>query len=368
MAEIWQLDGALQEIAGKVAAGERLDREDALTLYRSNDLLALGYLSAVVKKRRHGERVYFAVNHHLNYSNVCVNGCRFCAFSRAPGEAGAYTLSLDAVEAKLFRMKELGVRELHIVGGLNPELDLGYFEKLLRRAREILPGVTLKALTAVEVDFLARRHGLSITEVLSRLKEAGLDCLPGGGAEVFAPRVRELICPRKISGDKWLAIHAAAHRLGIPTNATLLYGHLETVAERVDHLLALRRLQDETGGFLSFVPLAFHPRNTALAGQVKECPTGFDDLKTIAIARLLLDNFPHVKAYWVMLGPKIAQIALHFGADDLEGTVVEEKITHSAGAESPEWLARQELVELIRTAGYVPVERDALYNTVREGF
>lgn len=366
MAGIWQLSGVLRKIAVKIERGQRLTPEDALALYEADDLLAIGQLAAQVKRRWYGQRVYFAVNYHLNYTNICVNRCAFCAFSRRPGEPGAYTLTPDEVAAKLLALQDLGIRELHIVGGLNPELDLDYFLTLFQRVREILPEVTLKALTAVEVDFLARQHNLTVEEVLGRLKEAGLACLPGGGAEIFAARVRKIICPQKISGERWREIHATAHRLGIPTNATMLYGHVETLAERVEHLWALRQLQDETGGFQSFIPLAFHPSRTALADQVSGPTTGYDDLKTIAIARLFLDNIPHIKAYWVMLGPKLAQIALNFGADDLEGTVVEEKITHSAGAESPVGLTRRELVALIKTAGFVPAERDALYRRVGE--
>ncbi|MCL6561241.1 MAG: aminofutalosine synthase MqnE, partial [Firmicutes bacterium] len=312
--------------------------------------------------------VCFVVNRHINHTNVCVNRCRFCAFSRPPGHKEAYTLSLEEIEEKAEQARSMGVREVHIVGGLNPELTLSYFEEMLRRVASAVPGVTVKALTAVEVDFLARRHDLAVREVLSRLKDAGLDCLPGGGAEIFAPRVRRLTCPNKISGERWLEIHAAAHRLGISTNATMLYGHVETVEERVDHLLQLRSLQDRTGGFLTFIPLAFHPKNTEMEKWGLAPTTGYDDLKTLAVARLLLDNFDNIKAYWVMIGPKMAQIALSFGANDIDGTVMEEKITHSAGAETAQELTRLEMVELIKTSGYVPVERDALYSTVREGF
>jgi len=365
---LWALNGELQEIARKVLNGRRLGLEDGLALYHSRDLLGIGYLANTVRRRRHGKKVFFAVNRHINHTNICINRCRFCAFSRAPGEEGAYTLTPEEIAVKAEEAKALGVHEIHLVGGLNPGLTLDYFREVLRRIRAVLPEATIKALTAVEVDYLARRHNLSVAAVLSALQEAGLDCLPGGGAEIFAPRVRELVCPRKISGEQWLEIHATAHRLGIPTNATMLYGHVETVAERVEHLLKLRALQDETGGFLTFIPLAFHPTNTPMEEWDLQETTGFDDLKTLAIARLLLDNFPHIKAYWVMLGSKVAQISLSFGVDDIEGTVVEEKITHSAGAQTPQLMARLELVELIKTAGYDPVERDALYNVVREGF
>ncbi|MEW6573212.1 MAG: aminofutalosine synthase MqnE [Bacillota bacterium] len=368
MAELWAFSDELQEVAAKVREGQRLDREDGIALFGSSDITGLGHLANMVRSRKHGEKVHFAVNRHINHTNVCINKCRFCAFSRSVTDKGAYTLSLEEIEEKARHAGYLGVQELHIVGGLNPELTLGYFEEMLSRVRAILPGVTIKALTAVEIDYLARRHNITVTQVLGRLKEAGLDCLPGGGAEVFAPRVRRIVCPQKIAGDRWLEIHAAAHSLGIPTNATMLYGHVETAAERVDHLLRLRELQDRTKGFMTFVPLAFHPRNTEMEKWGLKPTTGYDDLKTLAVARLLLDNFEHIKAYWVMIGPKIAQIALNFGVDDIEGTVIEEKITHSAGASTPELMARLELVELIKAAGCVPVERDALYNVIREGF
>ena len=368
LAELWALNGELQDVAAKVLNGRRLGREDGIKLYRSSDLLGIGYLADMVRRRRHGDRVCFVVNRHINHTNVCVNRCRFCAFSRPPGHKEAYTLLLEEIEEKAEQARSMGVREVHIVGGLNPELTLSYFEEMLRRVASAVPGVTVKALTAVEVDFLARRHDLSVREVLGRLKDAGLDCLPGGGAEIFAPRVRRLTCPNKISGERWLEIHATAHRLGISTNATMLYGHVETVEERVDHLLQLRSLQDRTGGFLTFIPLAFHPKNTEMEKWGLAPTTGYDDLKTLAVARLLLDNFDNIKAYWVMIGPKMAQIALSFGANDIDGTVMEEKITHSAGAETAQELTRLEMVELIKTSGYVPVERDALYSTVREGF
>jgi len=365
---LWVFRDELREVAAKVREGRRLNREDGIALFRSADLTGLGHLANMVRERKHGARVHFVVNRHINHTNICINKCRFCAFSRSRADEDAYTLSLEEIEERARHAGCLGVQELHIVGGLNPALSLAYFEEMLRRVRAVLPGVTIKALTAVEVDYLARRHGITVTEVLRRLKEAGLDCLPGGGAEVFAPRVRELVCPRKISGERWLEVHAAAHGLGIPTNATMLYGHIETIAERVDHLLRLRELQDRTGGFMTFIPLAFHPRNTEMEGWGLGPTTGYDDLKMLAAARLLLDNFAHIKAYWVMIGPKIAQVALSFGVDDIEGTVIEEKITHSAGASTPELMARAELVELIRAAGYLPVERDALYNVIREGF
>jgi len=354
----------LDDIVAKVEAGERLGADDGVRLLTTRDLLAVGRLARLACRRRHGDRVYFVVNRHINHTNVCVNGCRFCAFSRKPGEPGAFTLTLDEIEAKALASRGLSISELHIVGGLNPVLDLDYYVRMLRRLRRVLPGVQIKALTAVEIDYLARREGLTVEEVLRVLQDAGLVSLPGGGAEVFSPRVRRLVCPQKISGERWLEIHAAAHRLGIRTNATMLYGHVETPAERVDHLLRLRDLQDRTGGFLAFIPLAFQPRHTALSALPGT--TGCDDLKMIAVARLLLDNFAHIKAYWIGIGPGMAQLSLHFGANDMDGTVVEEKISHAAGADTPEYSTREELVRLIKEAGRVPVERDALYSAIRE--
>ncbi|MEW6173596.1 MAG: aminofutalosine synthase MqnE [Bacillota bacterium] len=368
MGKVWGFTAPLREIADKVNKGERLNREDGIELYKSTDLLAIGCLADTVRRRRHGDRVCFTVNRHINHTNVCINRCLFCAFGKSSGDKDAYTLTIEDIEEKARQAGLMGVREIHIVGGLNPELTLPYFEEVLRRVCAVVPGVTVKALTAVEVDYLARRHELPVDGVLTRLKAAGLNCLPGGGAEIFASRVRRLTCPKKISGERWLEIHATAHRMGIRTNATMLYGHVETVEERVEHLLKLRELQDETGGFLTFIPLAFHPANTEMEKWGLKQTTGYDDLKTLAIARLVLDNFEHIKAYWVMIGPKLAQISLSMGVDDIDGTVVEEKITHSAGADTAQEFARTEMVELIKTAGYAPVERDALYNVVREGF
>ncbi|MGO0122240.1 aminofutalosine synthase MqnE [Desulfothermobacter acidiphilus] len=356
----------LEEVAAKLTRGERLDFNDGIALFRSTDLVGLGMLAQRAKRQRHGDQVFFAVNCHINHTNVCVGTCRFCAFRRRPGEEGAYVSSPREVIRRVHSASLWGIREVHLVGGLNPELDLDYFCTILQGIKKKVKGVTVKGLTAVEVDFLAQREGLSVAEVLLRLREAGLDALPGGGAEIFAPLVRQRLCPNKISGERWLEIHAEAHALGIPTNATMLYGHLESYEDRVDHLLRLRELQDRTGGFQAFIPLPFLPKNNPLAKEEGiKGTTGFDDLKTIAVSRLFLDNFPHIKVYWVMVGIKLAQVALNFGADDIEGTVLEERIAHSAGAESPQVLTRQELEEFILAAGGVPVERDALYLPVR---
>jgi len=351
----------ISDIAAKVAAGVRLAREDGIRLLHHTDILELGSLANLVRERKNGNLAYFSVNRHINYTNECRNGCRFCAFSRRPG--GGYVLSVEDVLAKAREAEKSGVRELHIVGGTHPDLRLNYYVEMLRRLREEHPTVCLQAFTAVEIANIAEREGLSYEHTLRALRDAGLTAIPGGGAEVFSERVRKLVCPEKLPGEKWLDLMRAAHRLGIPSNATMLYGHVETAEERIDHLLRLRELQDETGGFLAFVPLPFHPENTALAHLPPT--TAFDDLRTIAVSRLMLDNFPHIKAFWIMLGEKLAQVSLSFGADDLDGTVVEEQITHSAGAKTPQGLAKAELVNLIRGARRVPVERDTIYNTVQ---
>jgi len=309
-----------------------------------------------------GPYAFFVVNRHINPTNLCVNQCRFCAFFRREGEEGAYQLSLDEILAKAQEAVEQGARELHIVGGLHPIWPFEYYLEMVRELKNAFPRVHIKAFTAVEVEHMARLSGLEIEEVLSRLREAGLDSMPGGGAEVFSHRIREALCPKKTSSEDWLEIHKKAHRLGIKTNCTLLYGHMETLQERVEHLIRLRQAQEEAPGFQAFIPLAFHPENTPIPARGT---TGVDDLKTIAVARLVLHNIPHIKAYWVMLGEKTAQVALAFGADDLEGTVVEEKITHMAGATSPQFISKKRLIGLIRKAGKIPVERDALYNRLR---
>src|SRR6202167_896025 len=355
-------DPRLEPIAAKVLAGQRLDAADGLALYRTSDLLALGWLANRVREQRHGNICYFNINRHINPTNVCVAHCKLCAFGRSPDAPGAYTFALE----EIWQRAEQGVRErateVQLVGGLHPALPFAYVLDLMRGLKKRCPSVPLKAFTMVEVGYFARIAKLSIRDTLLALKEAGVDSLPGGGAEIFHPRVRKIICDHKVSGTMWLSIASAAHELGMHSNATMLYGHVETLEERVDHLVRLRETQDKTHGFVAFIPLEFHPGNTALEHLPK--PTGMDALKTIAIARLLLDNFDHIKAYWVMLTPRIAQIALGFGANDLDGTVVEEKIYHDAGATTPEGLTRTELERLIRAAGRVPVERDTLYNRV----
>ena len=353
----------LADLAPKVLAGERLSAAEGARLLATRHLAALGYLAHQVRLRKNGRRAYYTVNVHLNHTNICANRCRFCAFSRSEGEPGAYLLS---VEECVRRVRAAGlVDEVHVVGGCHPGLGLSYFRELLAALREAAPGARLQALTAVEVEHLARREGRSVEQVLAELQEAGLEALPGGGAEVFSPRVRGLLCPEKLPGQGWQEVMRTAHRLGIASNATMLYGHLETPQEAAEHLVALRELQDETGGFLAFVPLAFHPEHTALAGR--RGPGGVEDLRVTATARIMLDNFPHLKAFWVMLGERLAQVALSFGADDLDGTVGEEQITHAAGASTPVGLAEAELVRLIRAAGWEPVRRDTLYRPAGGG-
>lgn len=362
------LNSELADLGEKVLSGKRLSREDGIRLYQTKDILALGALADWVRRRKNGNKTYFIVNRHINHTNVCENLCKLCAFGREVDHPQAYTLSLDEIEAKARASADEQISEIHVVGGLNPSLKLEYYVEMLQRIRRALPGVLIQSFTAVEVDYLAREHQKSVEEVLAALQEAGLDSLPGGGAEIFSPRVRELICPRKISGERWFEVHLAAHSLGMRTNATMLYGHLETLEERVDHLIRLREAQDRTGGFLTFIPLAFHPQNTGLEPLNLSSTTGYDDLKTLAVARLMLDNFDHIKAFWIYIGLKLAQVSLFFGADDIDGTVVEEKIAHDAGAATSQFTSKAEIIRIIKAAGLVPVERDTLYNVVKEGF
>jgi aminodeoxyfutalosine synthase len=353
-------------IAKKTETGERISDADALYLFQSPDLLEIGELAARANRVKNGDRVFFNVNRHINHTNICVNRCTFCAFSRTADEPGAYAYDLQEIEHRALEAVRQGATEIHMVGGLHPDLPFEFYLAMLRKVKEVAPELHIKAFTAVEIDYLAGLARLPIPETLAELKTAGLGSLPGGGAEIFSERVRQKLCPEKIPGERWLAIMEAVHRAGLKSNATMLYGHLEDFADRVDHMRRLRELQDRTGGFQVFIPLAFQPENTPL--KVERRPGyggGVDDLKTLAIARIYLDNFAHIKAYWVMLGEKIAQVALAFGVDDLDGTVVEEKIGHDAGAVSPQAMDRDGIVALIRQAGRVPVERDTLYNELR---
>jgi aminodeoxyfutalosine synthase len=366
-------DPLLQPIAAKVAAGERLSAQDGLTLYTTSDLLGLGMLADYANQQRNGDRVFFSANQHINPTNVCIlrNTCTFCSFARMPKEDGAYTRSLEEVFQEASQALEMPTREFHIVGGLHPKLRLSYYTDMIRGLKERHPQVHVKALTAVEIAHLARIEKMSEREVLLAMKEAGLTSLPGGGAEVFSTAVRATIAERKLTGEEWLRVHRVAHQLGIPTNCTMLYGHVETAQDRIDHLTMLRNLQDETGGFLTYIPLAYHPDHNELGeeiGRVGTATTGYEDLKNIAIGRLYLDNIPHVKTHWPMVTPFVSQIALSFGCDDVEGTVVYERIYHEAGAHTDMHLPYMDLVRLIRGAGKRPVERDSLYQPVRESF
>jgi aminodeoxyfutalosine synthase len=355
-------DAHLKPILEKVEAGRRLSYEDGVFMFNSPDILALGYMANLVRERLHGNVTYFNVNRHINPTDVCVASCRLCAFGKKAKDPSAYTMSLEQVWEVAGKGYSESVTEFHIVGGLHPELNLDWFCQMIAGLKERYPGVHLKAFTMVEVAYLAKRARISLRETLERLKEAGVDSLPGGGAEIFSERVRRIICDHKIDGDEWLETARIAHQIGLKSNCTMLYGHIETAEDQVDHLIRLRTLQDETGGFVTFIPLAFHPANTALAHLPKT--TGFDDIKQIAISRLMLDNIAHIKAYWIMMTPGVAQIAQRFGANDIDGTVVEEKIYHDAGATTAQHLRRQDLLRLIREAGRQPVERDTAYHPV----
>jgi len=344
------------DILEKVEAGERLSCDDGIRLYNSNDILALGYMANMVRNRLNGDNTYFIYNQHINYSNICTNLCKFCAFGKEKGHEKAYEMDLETVKQKVRDRLDEPITEIHMVGGIHPDLPFSYYTDLLRGIKEVRPDVHIQAFTCVEIAHLAGLADKPVGETLEILKEAGLGSIPGGGAEVFAPRIRELTCEKKLPGKDWIEVAKTAHRHGLHTNATMLYGHIETMAERIEHLDALRLAQDETKGFLAFIPLAFHPKNTEMSNISRT--TGMDDLKNIAVSRLMLDNFPHIKAYWVMIGPKVAQIALSFGADDMDGTVKEEVITHMAGAETEQAIGSTTLVKLIKEAGRTAIERD----------
>lgn len=349
----------LEDIYHKVRSGERLNREDGRRLYNTDNLLALGYLANMVREKINGSNTYFVKNYVLNYTNICQLDCKFCSFYRKEGQAGAYLMELDQIFRKVEEERE-NITEMHIVGGLHNGLPYDYYIQMLRGIKSISPSVHIKAFTAVEIDFFSRLYGKTVEKVLIELKEAGLDAMPGGGAEIFSERVREKMFADKIGAKEWISVIKIAHRLGIPSNATMLYGHMEKVEERVDHLIRLRDTQDETKGFFAFIPLAYHPH----VEDSTQWATGIDNLKSIAVSRLMLDNFPHIKAYWISMGPKVAQISLGFGADDLDGTVRDERVFHMAGASTENALTKRQLIKLIKDAGRIPIERDALYNTI----
>ncbi len=355
----------LDSIRDKVRRGERLDAADALALFCEPDLLAVGALANEVRERMHGDRAFFNRNMRVEVTNVCVASCLFCSFAKLEADSpGAHTMTLEDAWRELEVRMDDPPGEVHIVNGLHPGLPFTYYEELLRGFKRIKPDVHLKCFTAVEIQFFADHYGMTVTDVLTRLREAGLDSMPGGGAEIFHPDVRSRISHDKATGAQWLDVHREAHAMGMRTNATMLYGHIETFEHRVDHLMRLRDLQDRTGGFQAFIPLAFHPDGNGMKNL--PAPTAVDDLRTVAVSRLVLDNFAHIKSYWVSSTPKIAQVALRFGADDIDGTIVHETIYSAAGSTSPSGLAYDELVRLIREAGRIPIERDTLYNVLRE--
>ncbi|MCE8427290.1 MAG: aminofutalosine synthase MqnE [Candidatus Methanoperedens sp.] len=358
----------LSLIIDKIRSATELDFDDGIHLMKSRNLSLIGALADNVRKKTVGDRVMFVTNCHINYSNICVSKCKFCAYFREKSQKGSFTLTIDKIMEKAEKAEKMGATELHIVGSLNPELQFEYYEKILSSLHDKYPELTLKAFTAVEIAYLSQISGMSVREILIRLKRAGLSGLPGGGGEIFNEGTRKKVCPGKISGEEWLFVMETAHMLGLKSNATMLYGHIETHADIVDHILRIRDLQKRTGGFQAFIPLSFHPDNTELQKTgLKFGPTGFDDLKIIAVSRLLLNGYiNNIKAYWVMMGEKLAQIALHYGANDIDGTVMEERITHAAGGTSPDHMPKEKLIHLIKNAGRVPVERTTNYEVIRE--
>ena len=349
----------------KTLAGERLSLEEGEQLFACPDPLVLGSLAHFVRRKIHGDDTTYVLNQQLNYTNICVNHCSFCSYHRTKGKNGAFLFSLEDVRAKILSQAREPITEIHCVGGCHPDLPLAFYEDMLKLFKELRPRATLKCFTAVEIEHFAKQEHISTARVLSRLKAAGLDMMPGGGAEIFAPEIRKQICPQKISGQRWLDISQEAHEMGIKTNCTMLFGHLEERRHRLEHLDLLRRLQDRTGGFVCFIPLPFQTRNNSLKGIAPL--SGIEELKTMAVSRLLLDNIPNIKSYWVMLGLKQAQAALFYGANDLDGTVVEEKIGHMAGADSPQVLSRFELEGMIRGCGLNPVQRNGSFEAVVSG-
>ncbi len=363
-------DVALHPIGEKVRRGERLSAADAVTLYRTPDILGVGHLADALNRAKHGDVVTFASNQHINPTNVCVlrKTCVFCGYARLPKEEGAYRYSLEQVLAEAAQATDSMTREFHIVGGLDMQAGLQYYTTMFRALKAAHPQVHIKALTAVEIAHIARIEKMSWTDVLIALRDAGLDTMPGGGAETFSAAVRDVIADKKLGGADYIDVHRAAHQLGIRTNCTMLYGHVETIEDRVEHLTMLRDLQDQTGGFLAFIPLAYHPDDNELGvtlGRQGTSTTGMDDLRNLAVGRLYLDNFEHIKSHWIMVSPSLTQIALAFGVNDIEGTVVREKIYHAVGARTKQGMTLDELLRLIRGAGKQPAERDSLYQIIR---
>jgi aminodeoxyfutalosine synthase len=363
-------DPALGSIADKVERGQRLSDADGVALFETGDLLGIGHMADAVNRAKHGDRVTFAANHHINPTNICIlrKTCVFCSYARLPKEEGAYRYTMEQVYAEAATSNSTLTREFHIVGGLDMKAGLAYYQEMFRGLKERFPHVHIKALTAVEVAHVARIEKLSVRDTLVALREAGLDTMPGGGAEVFSPGVRATIADKKLSGEEYINVHREAHRLGIRSNCTMLYGHVETYADRIAHLSMLRELQDETDGYLAYIPLAYHPDHNELGETLHRtgtATTGFDDLKNLAVGRLFLDNIDHIKSHWIMVTPFISQASLHFGVNDLEGTVVREKIYHEAGAHTSQRLTLDQILRLIRGAKKEPAERDSFYNILR---
>lgn len=358
---------SLADIRAKVERGERLTFDDGVRLLKSPDLLTIGQMADQVRRRLHGDKVYFVLNAHLNYTNICYLDCKLCAFGVKPHDPRAYTLSLEEIEEKLKRLAGKGFTELHIVGGVNPKLPFSYYEAMIRLAKRYLPEAHVQAFTAVELDYLARVSKMPVETVIQRLREAGLGSILGGGAEIFHPEIRNIIAGHKTDAERWFEIHEICHRLGMKSNASILYGHIEKPEHVIDHLIRLRELQDKTGGFQAFFPFAFHPHNTKLGQEfgITGETTGYSDLKILAVARLMLDNIPHIRAFWMMIGLKMAQVSLSFGVDDLDGTVMEEQIVHAAGATTAQMTPKESFIRMIKEAGRIPVERDTLYNELR---
>jgi aminodeoxyfutalosine synthase len=361
------LDSALEPIAEKVQAGQRLSFDEGMTLYHTHDLNTLSRLANLVRERKNGDKTYFVHSMRLEFTNICYVGCTFCAFAARKNEPRAWDYSVEDVVRHVRKKFEPGLVELHMSSGHHPTRPWSYYPEMVRALTNTFPGLQVKAFTAAEIEHFSHIAKKPTLEVLQELKDAGLKALPGGGAEIFADRVRLQIAKRKVDADGWLRIHREAHSLGIRTNATMLYGHIETLEERLDHMDRLRRLQDETHGFYSFIPLAFQPDANALAFNLgkTEFTTGLDDLRNLAVSRIYLDNFQHIKGYWVMISSDLVQVGLDWGVSDVDGTIIEEHIAHAAGATSPLGLSRQKMVDMIQRAGRIPVERDALYNELR---
>lgn len=352
----------MEAIWRKIKAGERISAGDALQLYASPDILTLGQMANSIREKTHGNKTYYIVNRHIDYSNVCAIKCKFCAFARKKGEEGAWEFSIEDIVGKVQEGLKVGITEIHMVGGFHPTHPWEFYTNCLKEVKKAAPNLHIKAFTACEIRYFSKKFRKTEEEVLSELVEAGLGSLPGGGAEIFAPEVRKEICAPKGPAEYWFDTHRRAHGMGIRSNATMLYGHIESLADRVDHMDRVRKLQDETEGFLSFIPLAFNPKDTEY--ESRGYTSAIDDLKTLAIARIFMDNVRHIKAYWIMSGLETSQVAQHFGADDLHGTVMEENITHMAGGRGPEDMPSAKLCNLIRDAGRVPIQRDSLYREI----